>query len=225
MKAVQTDFLGDPNIGLFMKASDKLLLAGQQMEDKSLALAAEALGVKAVRAGVANSELVGIFCAMNSNGILLPNIALDSEVAAIRRAVKSTGMNVGVVDSDFTAIGNVILCNDRGAVLSRVLSREDLAVVKDCLGVECDYQTVAGLESVGSCGIATNRGCVLHRDASEEELDTVQDILKVETDIGTANFGSPFIGSCAIANGNGVVAGITTTGFEVSRMMEALKLI
>jgi translation initiation factor 6 len=225
VKTVQTDFLGDPNIGLFMKASDKLLFAGPQMEDKSLVQAAEALGVKAVRTGVANSELVGIFCAMNSNGVLLPNIALDSEVAAIRKAVKSSGMNVEVVDSDFTAIGNVILCNDRGAVLSRVLTKKDMGVVQDCLGVECDYETVAGLESVGSCGIATNRGCILHRDASEEELDTIQDILKVETDIGTANFGSPFVGSCAIANGNGVVAGVTTTGFEVSRIMEALKLV
>lgn len=225
MKAVQTDFLGDPNIGLFMKASDRLLLTGCQMEDKKLRQAEEALGVKAVRTGIVNSEVVGIFCAMNSNGVLLPNIALDSEVAAIKKATKEMGMNVEVLDSNFTAIGNVILCNDKGAVLSRVLTRRDMKVVEGCLGVECDYETVAGLESVGSCGIATNRGCILHRDASEEELDTIQDILKVDTDIGTANFGSPFIGSCAIANGNGVVAGISTTGFEITRIMESLKLI
>jgi translation initiation factor 6 len=91
--------------------------------------------------------------------------------------------------------------------------------------VDVDYGTVAGLNSVGSCGIANNKGCVLHRDASEEELDNFQKILGVNTDVGTANFGSPFLGSCAVANTHGLVAGRSTTGPEITRMMETLELL
>jgi translation initiation factor 6 len=129
------------------------------------------------------------------------------------------------VGSDFTAIGNLILCNDKGAVTSSLLTKKEMGLISDCLGVECAASKVAGMDNVGSCGIATNEGCLLHRDSTEEELDFIQEVLKVDTDIGTANFGSPFVGGCAVANSKGLVAGASTTGPEISRMMESLKLI
>jgi len=188
VRALQTDFFGDPNLGLFARASDKLFLVGRQLQDKAVRGAAKVLGLEPVTASIADSELVGMFSAMNSNGIILPKITSDSELEATRKLAKVEGMNVLTLGSDFTAIGNLILCNDRGAVLSSLLTKKDARKVEDCLGVECAFQTVAGLYSVGSCGIATNSGCLLHRDATEEELDSIQDILRVETDVGTANF-------------------------------------
>lgn len=225
MKVLQTDFLGDHNLGIFTRASDKVCLVGSVASDGRIAQMEKVLKVDVVRASVGNSEIVGIFSAMNSNGIVLPRMAGESEVRGIEEAVKELGVSVAVVSSKFTALGNLILCNDRGAVLSRLLSAKDKREIEDCLGVEAEYGTVAGLASVGSCGIATNKGCVLHRDASEEEMDGFQDVLKVDTDVGTANFGSPFIGSCAAANGNGVVLGESTTGPEVARIMETLSLL
>jgi translation initiation factor 6 len=225
VRALQTSFFGDHNIGLFAKAGEKLLLGSRQLRDRDMAKVADLLEIKAAKISIAGSELIGIFSAMNSNGLLLPKIASQQEIEIVKNLVRPLSMNVLVVGSDFTAIGNLVLCNDRGAVLSPLLTRKEARVISDCLGVECDFQKVAGLDNIGSCGIATNSGCLLHRDASEEELDAIQDILKVETDVGTANFGSPFVGSCTIANSRGVVAGASTTGFEMARMMEVLKLI
>lgn len=225
VRALQADFFGDHNIGLFSRANERLLFAGRQLQDRPVRQAAEVLKVEPVRIGIANSELIGIFSAMNSNGLLLPKIASEEEYEAAKKAVKEEGMNVLTVGSDFTAIGNLVLCNDKGAVLSSLLTKKEAKGIGECLGVECEFQTVAGLDSVGSCGVATNSGCLLHRDATEDELDSIQEILKVETDVGTANFGSPFVGSCAFANSRGLVAGAGTTGFEMSRMMEVLKLV
>lgn len=225
MRVLQTDFFGDANVGLFAKSSDKLCITGNNVSGNKKNAIKKTLGTEVVNVTVANSELVGIFCAMNSNGIILPKISTDYEVKTFKVLAEDNGMSAGILNSKFTAIGNLIICNDRGAAVSRHLSGKDKKAIQDFLDVEIEYATVAGLNSVGSCGIATNRGCILHRDSTEEELDKIQEILRVDTDIGTANFGSPFVGSCGFANGNGVVAGESTTGPEITRIMEALALL
>lgn len=225
MRVLQTDFFRDENIGLYAKASDGICVIGNHIPHKRAAEIGKVIGAEVFQTNIANSEIVGIFCALNSNGILLPKIASQDEIESFKGIARERGMSLTVVKTKFTALGNLILCNDKGAIVSRLLSHSDKKAVENCLGVKSEYCTVAGLNNVGSCGIATNRGCVLHRDASEEELDKFQEVLQVDTDIGTANFGSPFLGSCGIASSNGVVLGEGTTGPEATRIMETLGLL
>lgn len=225
MRVLQTDFFGDYNIGLFSKASDRICVLANTVPAKKAEKIREVVGANIFQTSIANSEVVGIFCLLNSNGIVLPKIANDFEIRNFKDTAEELGMSVGVVGSRFTCLGNLVLCNDRGAVVSRLLSPRDRKIIGDCLDVESERGTVAGLDSVGSCGIATNRGCILHRDATEEELDKFQEVLRVDTDIGTANFGSPFLGSCGIASSRGLVVGGGTTGPEAARIMEALSLL
>jgi translation initiation factor 6 len=84
--------------------------------------------------------------------------------------------------------------------------------------------SIAGLNLPGACGVANNKGCILHIDATEEELKAVENVLKVKADVGTANFGSPFLGSCIIANSNGALVGKRSTGAEINRIVESLQL-
>lgn len=225
MRVLQTDFFRDYNIGLYAKASDSVCVIGNHIPHKRVAEIRKVIGAEVFQTNIANSEIVGIFCALNSNGILLPKIASQDEIKNFKKIAQELGMSLAVVKSKFTALGNLILCNDKGAVVSRLLSPSDKKMIEKCLGVKSEYGTVAGLNSVGSCGIATNKGCILHRDASEEELDKFQGVLRVDTDIGTANFGSPFLGSCGIASSKGVVLGEGTTGPEATRIMETLGLL
>lgn len=221
MKILQTDFYGDHNLGLFGKASDKLCVLGNFVSDKDVEKIGSILEVDVVKATVANTDLIGIFCCMNSNGILLPKIASNRELEMF----KEFDVDVEVVNSKFTAIGNLVLCNDNGAVISRLLSRKDKKIIEDCLGVNSEYSSIADIHTVGSCGVATNKGCLLHRDVSDGEIKIIESVLKVDVDIGTANFGSPFVGSCIIANSNGGLIGESTTGPEVNRIIETLRFI
>ncbi len=225
MRVLQTNFFGDHNIGLFAKASDKICLVSNSIPAKRMEKIQKVIGVKIFQTAIANSEIAGIFCALNSNGIILPKIATQDEIKNLKKVAHERGVSVGVVNSKFTALGNLVLCNDKGAIVSRFLSLKDKKIIRDCFDVELEYGTVAGLNSVGSCGIANNRGCVLHRDANENELDKFQEVLHVDTDVGTANFGSPFLGSCGVANSKGLVVGESTTGPELTRLMEVLGLL
>ena len=225
MRVLQTDFFGDHNLGLFSTMSEEFCLIGNPLSKKKSSDIAKVTGAKLFQTTIANSEIVGIFCSMNSNGIVIPKITTDREIAALKKFGKENDLNINMIGTKFTALGNVVLCNDNGAVVSNLVSAKDKKTIEDCLGVPAEYSTVAGLDSVGSCGLATNKGCILHRDATDEEIKTVDGTLKVESDIGTANYGSPFVGSCVIGNSNGVVAGDSTTGPEITRIMEALQLL
>lgn len=222
MKVFQTNFHGDHNLGLFGKASDKYCIVGNFIQEKTFQKIEDVLRVKVVKLTIASTDLVGIFCCLNSNGVLLPKIVKDSEIEKFKILKKELGIELKILKSKFTALGNLILCNDSGAVLSDIFSKREKRDIEECLDVESEYGSVAGMSIDGSCGIASNRGCLLHRDANEKEIENVENILKVNVDIGTANFGSPFVGSCCFANSNGGLVGESTTGPEINRLMEAL---
>lgn len=225
MKIAQLNFSGDRNLGIYAKSSDKFCLAGNFVREKDLKILEKVLKVEAVHANVFNTDFASIFSAFNSNGIILPKLIFENELKFFKGLTKKFGMNLAVLKTKYTAVGNLILCNDRGCVISKLFSRADKKVIEDCLDVETESFSIAGLDNVGSCGIATNLGCLVHRDAEESEVENLESVLKVEVDIGTANFGSPFVGSCIVANSNGMLIGDKTTGPEVTRAMEALNLL
>ncbi|MDI6798414.1 MAG: translation initiation factor IF-6 [Candidatus Aenigmarchaeota archaeon] len=222
MKVLQTNFHGDHNLGLFGEACDRFCILGNFVSEKNKTQVENVLKVRVIKLTIANTDFVGMFCCFNSNGILLPKIVTEKEIEELKKIKKEFGINLDVLNSRFTAIGNLVLCNDKGAIISRLLSKKDKEKIEDCLGVESGYSKIAGMSIVGSCGITTNKGCLLHRDAREEEIEIIQELLKVNADVGTANFGSPFVGSCSIANSNGCLVGKSTSGPEVQRFFETL---
>jgi translation initiation factor 6 len=218
MKAIYIDFNGDNNIGLFGKACDRLCLISNRLEEKKLNIIKDTLKVDTLTLTLADTELIGLFCAFNSNGILLPRIVNRKEVETI----KKIGINVEILKTKFTALGNLILCNDKGALISKIFSKTQKKKIEDCLGVESEYCSLAGLNTPGSCGISTNKGCVVHRDCNDEEVEKVKSILKVKVSAGTVNFGSPFVGTGVIANSNGILVGALTTAPELENLIEFL---
>ena len=223
MKIVQTDFFGEHNLGIFGKSSDEICLIGKSLEEKRREVE-DVLKVKCIALTISNTDLVGIFCALNKNGIILPKILNENEKRFFSELKKNFGINLLILNSKFTALGNLILCNDSGALISELFNKKEKKAIEDVLGVEAQFSKIAGIKSVGSCGIATNKGCLIHRDASEEEIKVVEELLKVPVDIGTLNFGSPFVGACCIANSKGALVGRSTTGPEIARFQEALSL-
>lgn len=224
MRVAQLNFYGDHNLGLYGKACDKFCIMGN-IEEKNIEQIRKTLGVECINATVSDTDFVGVLSAFNENGILLPRIVNSKELEIFSRIKKEFGLNIETIGSKFTAIGNLILCNSRGAVISSLFTEHDKKIIEDCLGVEACHINIAHMKTVGSVGVATNKGCLLHRDAEENEIEGVKEILKVEVGVGSANFGSPFVGSAIIANSKGAIIGESTSGPEVVRIQEALNLL
>jgi translation initiation factor 6 len=222
LKLIQTSFFGDHNLGLYARCSDEVCLIGsfilKKVEDKISA----ALDSKVIKTTLSGTDFVGIFATLNSNGVILPNLIKKIELDKLKPIFKSLDLNYAVISSKFNCLGNLILCNDKGAVISKTFSKIEKKKIENVLDAEADFGTLDGMNIVGSAGVATNKGCLVHRDASEDEMKKVEAILKVKVDIGTANFGSPFLGSSFFANSNGAVVGDSTTGPEADRIYGTL---
>ncbi|KEQ55756.1 Translation initiation factor 6 protein [Marine Group I thaumarchaeote SCGC AAA799-N04] len=137
---------------------------------------------------IANTRLIGALCIMNNKGILLPKTAYQNEYDFIK---KELDLEVGVLDSKFTALGNVICANDKGAVVSPWLSKEDCQTISDVLGVETIQKKIAGFNQTGVVMVANNSGAAIHPEADEEDMKTFSNLLGVKIEQSSINNGIP----------------------------------
>lgn len=213
----QTDFLGEGYLGLFGFATDGYLLISSRIGDAKLKRLEKELGVAAVPTPVFNFMLSGIMSAGNSNGALVPYLAEDSEVERIGRKVR-----VSKVLDRFTALGNLIVANDRGGMVSDVFSKEAKRAIDETLGLETVQGRIADSSEVGALCLATNKGFVVTPDVSDRELERLEKTFGVEGGRASANMGSKAVGACLIANSNGFIASKRTTPIELEYINEAL---
>ena len=67
-------------------------------------------------------------------------------------------------------------------------------------------------------------GGLCHPDIDENERKIMQEVLDVPVMEGTVNFGMPLVGAGVITSSKGAVCGRQSTGVELGRVEEALKL-
>jgi translation initiation factor 6 len=214
------DIDGNPNLGVSILAKDNVAIVSQGLQDSYLKNIEETLSVPIIKTPICGSNLAGALMAGNSNGLLVSPYVFSHELDIIREH----DINVEIMPDKLTAIGNIIVANDNGAIINPDLSNRAKKVIRDTLDVEVVPSSIAGLDIVGSAVAATNKGALVHPDASEEELDLIEDVLGVPAEIGTVNRGVKLVGACIIANSNGVIVGNKTTGPELARIDQVFNL-
>jgi translation initiation factor 6 len=214
----KVDFSGNPYLGVFAATNDGAVIAAPSVPDKTVRRVEDALGVRAIRINVGGSSLVGSLLALNSHAILLTGFARDEEIA------KLDALDTYVMDHRLNAVGNNVLVNDHGALCHPGYGPRALHELEDAFGVEVQPGTLGGQKTIGSAGVATNRGAICHPHSTEEELVHLEEVLKVKPVIATANYGTPQLGACVVANDGGAVTGTPTTPIELGRIEEGLRL-
>jgi translation initiation factor 6 len=210
-----------PNIGIFVKANDRILLLPHGFAETKSGKLIEYLQVPETYISIAGTRLIGPMTVMNNNGILVPQIASDDEIQTLKEA---SHLNVERLKSKFTAIGNLIAANDNGALVSPLLDGEPEKQIRDVLGVPSHQMTVGGFVQTGSMVVTTNSGAGVHPKATEDEIRSVSEALHVQADALTINGGIPFLSSGIVANSKAVVVGSLTSGPELimlSRIFQA----
>lgn len=208
-------------MGLFTRTNDNTLLLPFGFAETKTYKLKEYLDVeKIIHVSVAGTRLMGPMTVMNNNGILLPSTVSDEEI----QILKQTGLNVERLKSKFTAIGNLISANDKGAIVSNLFKGEVNQDIKDTLGVPIQTMSIGGFVQVGSMVVATNAGAIVHPKANDAEISKISEILQVEAEPATVNGGSPFLSSGIIANLRSVIVGNLTTGPELIMISRALKV-
>ena len=217
---IKYDLYRGPNVGVYAAAHDSVLLLPSGFAPAKADRLAEHLGVeRRVNASVANTRLLGTLLVMNNSGIMLPRTAFEDEYAVLKA---ETGLNVGVLDSKFTALGNLVCANDRGAIASPWLSRAECGAISDILGVEVMQGRIAGMYQTGSVMAANNSGAAVHPETDEEEMKAFANLLGVRgMEQASINNGIPYVASGMLANNNAIVVGSLTTGPEIMMLTRA----
>ncbi len=187
----------------------------------------EVLKTKCLQVNIGGSSLLGSLSVGNKYSLLLPKIIDDEELNIIKNFLKENDLdlNIKIIKSKNTALGNLILTNDNGALISPEL-KEFKRDIEDALNVEVEVGTIADLPTVGSNAVVTNKGCLTHPLVEDEELEFLKNLFKVEyIGKGTANKGTTSVGACIIANSKGAIVGGDTTGPELLIIEDALGLI
>ncbi len=223
MAVIKENIFGVSEIGVYLALNNKYFIYPPKINPNIVKfiknLSTEIIPIETFIGG---SAVNGSYIAMNSKGILLPNTTSDSEVHLLRKNMDKD-FQIGVVETDQNAFGNLVLCNDYGAIISPLIE-EAKDIIAEILQVPVEVFHFADSNLPGSCGIANNHGVVVHPMVTEAEADIINKILKVDIDVTTVNCGNPFIGGGCVVNDFGALFGRNTTGPEIQRIMEILQL-
>jgi putative translation initiation factor eIF-6 len=167
---------------------------------------------------MAGTPMLGAFCAGNSHCLLLPPIALPEEL----KFLEKLGIKYEVIDTNLTALGNNILCNDHCCIVSPKMEPEAVAQIEAALKVKAVTGTIAGLDNVGSLAAIHSRMGIISIDAEDEELERLEKLLKVRLTKTTLGMGVAYVSSSIILNSHGFVVSDRSSGIEIADADSAL---
>lgn len=212
------DIVGNPNIGVFITATDDVAIAPFNLLDERAEIIKEALEVDVIKSSIAGSNLIGSLTVANSKGIVVTPQTSDKEI----KQLEDTGLDVAKIPGRYTAVGNIVACNDKGAIVSPFLDDDAIDVISTTLDVDVESTSMVGSDIIGSLITVTNKGFLMGNNASDDEVDLASKVFGVDGAIGTVGHGISFVGACTLSNSNGAIVAKGSTGPEMARVEESL---
>ena len=224
MALLQKDLFNSPYSGVFCVTNDLLTLVPPGIPNDDMAAIGEALGTTVEVITIGGSSVLGTLVATNNKGLLVSNLVTSLELEKLEKWCKNLNLNLGILSERANAIGNNFLLNDSGGFCNERLSSSSIKDAEGIFEVAVKSQSFNGMDTLGMIGCVNNNGGLCHPDIDENERKIMQEVLDVPVMEGTVNFGMPLVGAGVIASSKGAVCGRQSTGVELGRVEEALKL-
>ncbi len=215
------DVYRSPNIGIYSKCNDNFVFLPNGFATSKAKNLSEFLKTDYLFTSVANTRLLGPLMVANNKGILLPRNCLEEELLHLK---KSTGLNVEILETKHTAIGNLICVNDKGGIMSTIISNEYVKKVEDVLGIEVIQKKISGYYQTGAMAVATSHGGIIHPNTEDDDIKKISEVLGVELEPATINGGTPYLASGTLANNKSIVVGTLTNGPELVMLTKAFRV-
>ena len=211
------DIFGSDQIGIHVACVGQYVFHPPELTEPVKDKIDRVLGLESIELSIGGSNLIGALLSGNSNGMAVADIATESDIDFLT----SYG-DVIVMEGGVNTAGNLLLVNELGVVASPSIPEEGLEIISDVMKVDVLATTIAGQDVVGSLGVTNDQGVLLHPDVTPEEVMLIEQVMQVPPMVGTACFGSPYVGAGICASNNGALAGTETTGPELNRIEDAL---
>ena len=221
MNIQSLDLLGNSSIGIFGFSTETYAIFPYNIHESKLPLINDTLDVPIIHTTINNSNLIGLYGVGNSHHLLLPSLTSKLELNEIEKKLPD-GIQVSVIDSTITALGNVIITIEGKTLISTEFSSQERRQIADTLDSEVESMNILNSTIVGSLIFGTKNGLLVHPLVNDDELDFIEDFFKVQVDVVTVNRGTPYPRPGIIGNSKGVLVGSDTTGPELMRIFDVL---
>jgi len=211
---------GNPYIGVYCAASNKYAFIPRGTDKSLVETIGRSLDVDIISTSVGGTTIIGSLVAMNSNGVVLSNLATSKEIESL-----PDGLEVAIMEERFNATGNNLIVSDKAAMVHPGVSGQSLETLGDVLCVEVVRSKIANISTVGSVALANSKGVVCHPRSTEEDMDRLKRVFGVPVTLATLNYGTPWLGACAIVNDKGAVIGDKSTPIEIGKIEDGLGLL
>ncbi len=207
-----------PWMGVFSSVNDRIALLSKSASNHVCRVYEDVLDVEVKKISVCSTSIVGSLTAMNSKGIIVPDLASSEE----KKVLESLGLNVGYITTGPNAAGNILLVGEKKGLVGPNIAEETKDMIQNVMGVELIETSIANMEILGSVSTMSDNGLITSPKIMGYELDTITDFLSMRVELGTVNGGSEYVGAGIVSNSKGAIAGKSTTGMELGRIEEVL---
>ena len=210
----QTDFFGNSTLGLIGILTENTCYLPPELKERQIENIAKLLNVKIKITRFYNSFLLGLFGAANSKYLFIPSVVSDKEIEGL-------GKNVLKMESSFNTFGNLILCNDKGIVLSPYLAEKKEFLERETK-LKVGITTIANLPFPGIFALVTNKAGIVHKNCKDEELEILEKTLGVN--FRKCELYEGFPGAEILANSNNLIVPRYLKARELGEIQEALQI-
>ena len=219
MDILKCDIYRGPNIGIYTSVNDQFVFIPPGLTETKVETLTKYLKVDDyLTTSVGNTRVIGIMMIVNNHGLLLPQTAYPDEIDFLK---KTTGLNVEILETKHNALGNMMSVNDKGAIVSPLIEKENLKKIEQVLDVEVIQKRIAGYNQVGALTCSNSDGGIIHPEIDEQDLKIFSNVMGVNLEPATINGGVPFISSGVLINNKSIVIGSFTTGPEIMMLTRA----
>ena len=214
------DILGNSQVGVYLTIVGDNLFYPSSLDKPAIEEISQCFDLEMNPMLIGGSSLLGRLIVGNNKGIAVADIATEEDLDKL-----SSFGEVVILESGVNAAGNLVECNDHGAIVSKSIPSPGVELIGEVLGVKTARTRVAGQDTVGSLLVANNKGILSHPDITPKEVEIIESTLKVPLMVGTVTFGSPFVGAGCTSSDSNALVGSGSTGPELNRIEDALGLI
>ena len=214
------DILGNSQVGVYLSVIGNNLFYPTSLDKPVIQEIEQVFDLEMNPILIGGSSLLGSLIVGNSKGIAVADIATEEDLDIL-----SSFGEIVILESGVNAAGNLVECNDYGAVVSKSIPAPGVELIGEVLGVKTARTRVAGQDTVGSLLVANNKGILSHPDVTSSEVKVIESVMKVPIMVGTVCFGSPYVGAGCVTSENDALVGSGSTGPELNRIEDALGLI
>ena len=214
------DILGNSQVGVYLSVIGNNLFYPSSLDKPIIQEIEQVFDLELNPILIGGSSLLGSLIAGNNKGIAVADIATEEDLDIL-----SSFGEIVILESGVNAAGNLVECNDYGAVVSKSIPTPGVELIGEVLGVKTARTRVAGQDTVGSLLVANNKGILSHPDVTSSEVKVIESVMNVPIMVGTVCFGSPYVGAGCVTSENDALVGSGSTGPELNRIEDALGLI